>query len=358
MKRLNTSELVPGMTTAADVYTYNNQLILPKGLLLTDKTITKLEFYSVFTVMVEDEIAAPKKENLASETPYSERVKSSANYIRFKSKFDEEIQNFERNLNDIVIRNKPVDVKSLITQTTLLLDNNDSHVSFFDLLHNMRHYDDPTFAHSINVALICNVFAIWLKFSPEDIQMATACGLLHDVGKLKMPEVLIKKPSELTNQEYSIIKTHTTEGYNILKNENLSDHIKNAALMHHERCDGTGYPLGIKQDRIDRFAKIVAIADVYEAMTSPRIYRGPLCPFKVIELFENEGLQKYEIPYIMTFLENVVYTYMLNRVRLNNGKEGEIIYINKNNLSRPIVKCNSKFYDLSSEHDLYIDALL
>lgn len=124
--------------------------------------------------------------------------------------------------------------------------------------------------------------------------------------------------------------------------------------MHHERCDGTGYPLGIGADRIDKFAKIVSIADVYDAMTAARVYRGPLCPFSVIEIFEKEGLQKYETQYILCFLENVVLTYMNNRVKLSNGLEGDIVYINRQTLSRPMVKCGEQFIDLSAEKDISI----
>ena len=123
----------------------------------------------------------------------------------------------------------------------------------------------------------------------------------------------------------------------------------NAALMHHERCDGKGYPLGLPAEKIDMYAKIVSIADVYDAMTAARVYRGPLCPFKVIEIFEHEGLQKYDTKFIMTFLENVVNTYISNTVRLSDGREGTVFFINKQKLSRPILKTQNGYIDLSKE---------
>ena len=124
--------------------------------------------------------------------------------------------------------------------------------------------------------------------------------------------------------------------------------------MHHERCDGTGYPLSIEGNKIDKYAKIIAIADVYDAMTSARVYRGPLCPFKVISLFEQEGIQKYDAKYVLTFLECVVNTYLQNRVLLSNGVEGDIVYINKNMLSKPVVKSGAEYIDLSTKPDLQI----
>ena len=128
--------------------------------------------------------------------------------------------------------------------------------------------------------------------------------------------------------------------------------------MHHERCDGTGYPLGLTGPRIKDFAKIVAIADVYDAMTSKRVYRGPLCPFKVIEIFIEEGLQKYEAKYILTFLNQITNTYIHNRVRLTNGQEGDIVLINQLDIARPIVKCGNEFVNLAERRELHVEAIL
>ncbi len=357
MKRISTKELVPGMITAEDVYTYNDQLILPKGLVLTDKAITKLEFYSVLSVRVED--AVHHAENFNEEPSYSQKVQSSAEYKAFIARFDESLVDFRSNLNDIVEKNAPLDPNVLLKQTMNLLHNESGNsINLFTMLQNMRMYDDQTYAHSMNVALICNVFAGWLRFSKEDIELATLCGLLHDIGKLVIPENILKKPAKLTTEEYATVKTHCLEGYKILKNHPLNEHICNAALMHHERCDGSGYPMGLPLHKIDKFAKIVAIADVYDAMTSARIYRGPLCPFQVIDLFVSEGLQKYDPQYYLTFLNNVVTTYLLNRVRLTNGVEGDIIFINPEDLAHPTIKCGNRFIDLSKEKDLDIECII
>lgn len=356
MKRMSTRELIPGMRVAEDVYTYNDQLILSKGLVLTDKSIMRLEFYSILNIKVEDELvlSVPSEK----ESSYSERIKSSESFKEFKQNFDQNIDHFHALMNDIVEKNAPLDTNTLLSDTLELLHTSEGSINVFDMLHNMRQYDDSTYAHCLNVALICNVFARWLRFSEEDTNLATLCGLLHDVGKIMIPDSIIKKPAPLTDQEFSVIKTHPLEGYQILKKQNINEHIKNAALMHHERCDGSGYPLGLVGKKIDKFAKIVSITDVYDAMTSARVYRGPLCPFKVIELFETEGLQKYDTQYVLTFLECVVNTYLSNRVRLSNGTEGDIIFINKNALSRPVIKSDEDYIDLSKKKELKIQALI
>ncbi len=360
MKRVSTADLVPGMITAEDVYTYNNQLILPRGLVLTDRTITKLEFYSIINVRVEDDMS---EEYLASpEAPenlsYSEKIKKSPQFIEFKARFDEEVPKFKNMLDSVAGRNSDLDLNSLLDCINEILTSSDGYLNVFDMLHNMRQYDDLTYVHSINVALICNVFSRWLKFTEEQTRLATLCGLLHDIGKISIPENIIKKPAKLTDNEYTVVKKHTLEGYNILRTFDIPEAIMNAALMHHERCDGSGYPFGIRNSKIDMYAKMVAIADVYDAMTSARVYRGPMCPFKVVEIFESEGLQKYETHFIMTFLENIVNTYMLQRVKLSDGRIGDVVFINRSALAKPTIKSGDEFIDLSTLPDVYIETII
>lgn len=354
MKRTDIANLIPGMITAEDVYSYNNQLIVSKGTELTDKIITRLEFYSVPSIR----IAGNDVQEAAVPDSYSARIQASPEFQAFKETFDTTVVDFKSQINDIVEKGAPIDVSAMLDDTLELLQADGGSVNFFNMLHNMRAYDDLTYAHCLNVALICNVLAGWLHFSQADTELATLCGLFHDIGKLCIPDSIIKKPDRLTNEEYDVIKTHTIEGYRILQKQPVNDHIKNAALMHHERCDGSGYPLGLTGNRIDKFAKIVSIADVYDAMTAARVYRGPLCPFTVIDIFEKEGLQKYESEYILCFLRNVVLTYIGQRVRLNDGQEGDVVFINPQQFSRPMIKSGSTFIDLSKQKDLYIERLL
>ena len=360
MKRIRTSDLVPGMTTAEDVYSYNNQLVVPINTVLTDKMITRLEFYSVLAVRVQDEVVSHTDEISPFDLPsYSERIKASKEFKEFEKTFIATTENFKQNLRSIVDDRAPINTEELFDHISSLMAAQSSTISIFDMLHNMRQYDDMTYAHSINVGLVCNVFAKWLKLPPSEVEKLTLCGLMHDIGKLVVPDKIIRKPDKLTPNEYNIIKTHTLQGYKILKEyENISDDVKEAALMHHERCDGTGYPLGLTGDKINKYAKIVAIADVYDAMTAARVYRGPLCPFKVIGIFESEGLNKYDSHFILIFLEHIASTYIKNRVRLSNGMEGEVVFMNKTALSRPMIQCRNRFVDLSKETDIYIETFV
>lgn len=358
MKRIKTSELKPGMVLASDVYNYQDQLVLPAGMALTEKAIQKLSFYSIFFVRIEDPRLMPKPVEEPQES-YASRVRHSEAFKQYKEAFEHNVALMEVLISDFVEEEPTQEaVNAVVNNAIQMLEDKQTDSNVFDMLHNMREYDDMTYAHSLNVALICNVLAKWLGMPEKDQKLAFTCGILHDIGKLMVPEEVIQKQGTLTKEEYEQIKMHPIEGYNYIRNLDIDDHIKKTILMHHERYDGTGYPIGTKGDDIDIFARICAIADVYEATTSARKYRGAASPFHVVEIFEKEGLQKYDTHMIMTFLEKIVDNYMLNRVRLTNGVEGEIIYINKHNLSRPIIKCGDEFIDLSKRKDIAIEELI
>lgn len=363
MKKIRTSELRPGMVVYEDIYSFSNQLILPRGSILTDKSITSLEFYSILSVRVQTDDDDEQAQldafaSLPDTMTYSEKIRSTNVFKEFKSSFLKNSEVLEGSLKDIVENNAPIDTSNLLHSVTDIISAGTTSLRVFDMLHNMRNYDDLTYVHSMSVSLICNIFGKWLGFDEKNVQILTLAGLLHDIGKLSIDDKIIKKPSKLTDAEYNLIKTHTLQGYNILKNQPIDDRIKEAALLHHERCDGLGYPLGYTSNRIPDFAKIVAIADVYDAMTATRVYRGPMCPFKVLSIFESEGYLRYDPRFLLPFLENISSTYINNRVRLSDGREGDIVMINKNFPSRPIINVDNNAVNLLENKELYIDELL
>ncbi len=377
MGRVYISNLQPGMELDADVYNDADQLILPEGLKLNDRAIEKLAYYGIEIVKIADvednlppeyddkPVKAPSviEEQTGPEEPvqetYSDRLKKTEEFKVFKEQFENAVSDVQDFLSDVVERNMPPDTTNIMNKIQEMLHPPGGDVvNVFGMIHNMRAFDDMTYVHCLNVGLICNVFGKWLGLTPEQIELATQCGILHDIGKLKIPESIIKKPAKLTDDEYKTIKSHPMEGYKILLACDIDNHIKKACLQHHEKVDGSGYPMGIKGEQMDYYSKMVSIADVYEAMTAVRVYRGSLSPFQVIEAFEREGLQKYDTKMIMTFLENIVDTYMLNRVKLSDGREGDIVYINKTRLSRPTINCDGAFVDLTKEPDIFIQAIL
>lgn len=356
MHKIDVKDLTPGMIVAENIMSFRNQLLYPAGYRLTDKAITKLTFYSIPFICVEDENDHFSYSELKT---YSERVRSTPEFQHFAEEFEKDVYKFKNFLNDVVEKNAPVDINDILQDTLALLSNSTKNIHILEMLNNMRQYDDSTYAHSINVALISNLLATWLHMEESEIYLATQCGLLHDIGKLRIPDSIIKKSGKLSDEEYNIIKTHSYSGYEILTKHQVNPHIANCAMMHHERTDGSGYPFGLMDEKIDTFAKIVSIADVYDAMTSARVYRGAMCPFKVIDILEREGLSKYDTHFLLTFIENIINTYIKSYVRLSDGRTGEVILINKQALSRPLIRSGSLYIDLSKEPDaVYIEEII
>lgn len=358
MKRVSTSQLIPGMVLARDVISLDGQLILSAGTMLNDKMITKLDIYGIFTAFIQEDPTEQKVTFQQRDASYSRRIRNSEAFKKFKVVYDIQLGQFRDELNAMVSKNLKLDVEKLLGNSLRLIAGVDGTLSILDILNNMREYDDSTYAHSMNVALISNIIARWLKMSEDEIRMATTCGLLHDVGKILVPHDIIAKPGKLTDAEFAVVQKHPVTGYQLLRRQELNEHICNAALMHHERMDGTGYPMRLSGGQIDPFARIVAIADVYDAMTAARVYRGPMCPFRVIELYESEGYEKYDVEYLLTFLENVVNTFVRNRCLLSDGREGDIVLINKGNLSRPVVQCGIQYVNLAEHPELRLESIL
>ncbi len=374
MKRMLFELLKPGMITGEDVYALNGQLLVPKGSVLTDTTLHLLHIYSIRSIRIDDsaEEAAPEssKEMKGSTIPgddipgftsrLSEEVRQTRiqNIQEYKQAYAEGLDYFQVSINNLVAKNTDLNVDTILDQTLSLLGSKGKNSNILEMLVHMKEYDTNVYAHSMNVSLICNMMARWLEYSEEECRMAAACGLFHDIGKLAIPESIIQKPGPLTPEEREIVNTHPERGYHILEDHGVEETVRLSALMHHESCDGSGYPRKLKGDQIDRFAKMVGICDIYNAMTSDRPYRKAMSPFAVLEHFEEVGLSKFDTQMILVFLENTANTYLNCPVRLSNGQVGYVVYINKGRFGRPTVQCGDEFIDLSKRSDLTITEML
>lgn len=192
MKRLSITQLIPGMTVAEDV-------------------IQPLQ-------SVEDTPDA--------ESSYYERIKNSPEFQLFKEDFENEVELFRENMNLVVQKNTKMDVKTLLQNTLAIVSHHSGSINLLDMLQNMRDYDDSTYTHCLNVALICNILAGWLKLPEEEVELATACGLFHDVGKMLIPYSIITKPGKLSDEEFDIMKKHPTLGYQLLMSQDVNEHVK------------------------------------------------------------------------------------------------------------------------------------
>ena len=351
-------ELQPGMKVYEDVVDSSGRLILSKDLILDDETIAKLDFFSISEIAINDEEDDPEDSLPPHSFDYSEKVKSSPEYICFNADYEGVVKVIQNNLDGLMQWRRPLDTDMLINAVFMLIKDCKTTIQIFDVMYNLPTTDEPTYRHSLNVAIISVVLGRWIGLKRPDLEQLALAGILHDIGKLLLPVSLLNKQGKLTDEEFDQIKSHVKKGYNIVKGLDIDGRIKDSVIYHHERCDGSGYPFKCKLDDIPEFAKIIAIADVYDAMTSSRSYRRGICPFQVIQMFISEGLYKYDTHFIMTFLENISSSYLNNMVRLSDGRIGEIIMINKNCLYKPIVKIGKEFVDLMSHPDLQIEQII
>ena len=376
MKEYQTKDLLPGMVTAIPVRTKRGQLIINPNVELTRTLIPRLEFYGIASVQITEnrQVAAPMEEpkdpayfpakspvsapSPVSDASYSQKLKSSPEFQRFQVDFTLRSQDLKNCFDAYLSDGGTVNKEELLSKTISLVGPKQTTLDVFDMLHNMRQVNDSTYAHSLNVAIISRIIGKWLHFSNEELDTLTLAGLLHDIGKTKIPDEVLNKDGKLTDEEFQMIRNHPKYGYDILKSQPLNSHIKKAALMHHERCDGSGYPMGLTMEEIDDYALIIAIADVYDAMTAARSYRAPLCPFEVIAEFEKDGLQKYKPKYILTFLENIANAYQNNRVMLSDGTSARIVLLNHRRLSKPLVQLDDGACIDLEKSPLYIKAII
>ena len=347
------SDLVEGMVTAKNIYTSDGLLVIPAKVTLTEPIIRHLDALGIFTVVIEEE------SDKAVSTPET-NIEKTPEFQEFKKAYIENKNRLNDAFNQVLDRKTKIeDVTELIEDSWQFCNKATNSYDTINMLYSMHSYSDTTYMHSMNVGVIASLLGQWLGWSEEDQKVLYSCGLFHDVGKLAIPQEVLHKPGKLTDEEYAIIKTHTTEGYNLLKDIGLDSRIVNAALMHHERCDGRGYPLGLNRDTICRFSKVIAIADVYEAMTANRVYRSGMCPFDVIARIEEDGFMQFETEYLLVFLNNIVDTYLNSKVELSNGEKAEIILINRQKGSRPLVMTSSgRAIDLYKDTSVKIDSVI
>lgn len=361
-KTIATKEAVPGMIVAEDIFGLQDYLIIPAHSELTNHSITRLKFYAIQQIEIEiNEDGESKKteyDDAASDT-HSEYIKSTLEFRKFNEAYNFVVSDLK---DRVCILNgqlkDPIHTNLLIEDMEKIICQGRNNTHIIHMLQCLLDSDDVTYTHSVSVAILCNAIGRWLNYSEEDLQLLTLAGMLHDIGKLLIPSAILHKPSQLSPAEYNIIKQHSTDGYHLLQDQNLDKRILNAVLMHHERTDGSGYPNGLKGDEIDDFAQIVAIADIYVAMTNPRIYRKANCPFDAMSVFEQDGFRQFSPKFLLPFLEGMANSYINCTVQLNDDRIGEIIMIDSQHITRPVIKIENQFVDLGKLKNLHIQKIL
>ncbi|MDD6038370.1 MAG: response regulator [bacterium] len=206
-------------------------------------------------------------------------------------------------------------------------------------LMDLRSYTDHTYAHSVNVAVLCGVMGMGKGLPKDGLEKLVLAALLHDLGKLKIPDEILNKPGRLTPEEYNIMKTHSTMSYEAIKERwDISAEVKVAVLYHHENVDGSGYPKGCTGDELSLYAKMLHVADVYDALVSKRPYKNPYSPYEACEYLMGGCGIMFDKECVDLLMKYVPLYPKGTEVTLSDGRAG-IVYENSgiNNL-RPVIR--------------------
>jgi putative nucleotidyltransferase with HDIG domain len=306
MKKVLLEDTKAGMILAQDVILDDGRLLLLKGFTIKQRYIKRMNTYNISSVFVEDQ-----------QLPAEE--------IREEFVYRDAFANI-RNIMEGIRSNEYVDLNSLketVGDMVQLIMNNDS---IFMTLTGIRDIDNYTFLHSIDVCIYSIITAKALKMRVEDIKELALAAVLHDIGKCRIPLSILNKPSKLSEAEFEIIKKHTLYGMEIASRLNgIDDKMIRVICQHHERWDGSGYPYGLKSRKIELGARIVSIADVYDALTANRVYRKRFMPHEAAEyLMSQYGLQ-FDPKIMKCFLESIAIYPENMIVLLNTGEIGRVL---------------------------------
>lgn len=329
-----------GEKIAKDIYNDRGVLVVSEGKILTEKLYKMIREYRIGSI----HIAFSN-----GEEGYCENT-----YKTVKKTYIDGVENIKDVINEISKNGKINQEKIMDLKDSINLNSNQFGY-FIDCINELKQSDEYTFNHSINVAIYSMLISSWMNLSQEHIENAILAGILHDVGKAKVPNNILNKKGRLDDTEFNEMKKHSTYGYEICKNiDNINPNIPSAVLQHHEKSDGTGYPMRLKAREINPYAKILAVADVYDALTSKRVYKEKITPFDTFRKMEEIGYNHFDPNVLLTFLKNISYYYVGFKVMLNTGEIGEIAYISPKDDYKPIVKINERIIDTSKEMDYNI----
>ena len=197
--------------------------------------------------------------------------------------------------------------------------------------------DEYTFKHSVDVATMSMIVARKYGLDDQQVYEIGIAGLLHDIGKSKIPNEILNKAARLTDEEFAIMKQHSVYGYRILQpKEDLSTEIKLGVLQHHEKINGKGYPMGVTGDKIDLFARLISISDIYDALVTERPYKKAYSQRDAVEMIMSMTME-LDITAMKSFLESMILYPVDSIVELSNGEQARVVKNIPHYILRPMV---------------------
>lgn len=347
-----------GAKLGEDVHTSLGGLLLPKGTLVFEREMELLEAFLIKDVSVEEDAAKSDKKDEKAENREEKSAKSAGQAAvgkkEFEQKFDKAVSSV-KNLLHRVQGGENVPVMELREVVSPLLQKVQEQPNILLALSKVSNVDSYIYEHSITVGMLAYVIAKWMKVPEKEWMQVSLAGTLLDIGKTKIDRKILVKPGKLTVEEFDEMKKHTVYGYQIIKSSpGLNEGVALAALQHHEREDGSGYPMGLKGSQLHLYSKIIAVADVYHAMCSERVYQKAVSPYVVVEQLMKDSYGKLDPKIVHTFVEGITQFSSGTVVELSDGSIAKIIFTDRNNPTRPMVEVNGKIINLADSRHLSI----
>ncbi|MDH5370551.1 MAG: HD-GYP domain-containing protein [Gammaproteobacteria bacterium] len=206
------------------------------------------------------------------------------------------------------------------------------------LLTQLKDRDEYTAIHSMNVCVLSIAFGRYLCLPLDKLRALGLAALLHDVGKMKVARHILQKPGKLSKEEMSLMKAHAFLGYELLKDEKgMTEEILAVIKDHHERIDGSGYPLGLKGEKLTSLTKIVSLVDVYDALTSDRVYKDAMTQTNALHQLYNMAKNNFEHEFIESFIKCIGIYPVGSIVEMNTGHVGVVVKLNDDHKLKPVV---------------------
>ncbi|MEQ6389585.1 HD-GYP domain-containing protein [Bacillaceae bacterium S4-13-58] len=342
MRLFRIESLEVGDKLSRPIYNVNGRVLIRQGVALTAKMIERLMEMEISYIYVED----PDTDDIQHHYPISEEVRQNA-MTSIKESLGQIRDN--GNLSKSYIFEKTE--KKMMKVVRNILTEFNSNKQVISLLSDVYTYDDYIYTHSLNVTIYSIALGTELNYNAKQLEQIGFGAILHDVGKMLVPKEILLKKERLTDEEFSIIKKHSEDGFEVLrKTANIPLVAAHCAYQHHERINGSGYPRGIKGDAIHPYAKIIGIADVFDAVTSDRVYRGAMLPHEALEILYAGSGTLFDQEMVESFRRSVaVYPNGLGVV-LSDGSQGVIARQNPHLCDRPIVRVLEKDGKRLSQH--------
>ena len=312
MRYVSIDNIKPGMKLSQPIRDNSGRMLLGENCILTGAYMNKLLEYGFEGIYIDDEWS----KGVDVKPIISTHLKDSAMECVQK-----------------------LDVDACIEVARDIVDEILNKGSFALDMTDLRTYDNYTYAHSVNVAVVSCIIGMGSKMSEKDLEGLVLAGLLHDLGKLKVPGEILNKKGRLTPEEFAIMKGHAQMSYDLLADRwEISTFVKTAVKYHHENIDGSGYPDGIKGDLHTSYIKILHVADVYDALISKRPYKKPFSPHEVVEYMMGNCGTLFDKQTVDVLLKYVSLYPKGTEVNLSDGRVALVVENSGEHNLRPIVR--------------------